>query len=84
MCQFQPPCPPADAVDRDAAHVVRSHPDQGRSQLCYGAILFDDTGVLLPGGRSIPPHRACDEADPYQRAPAPRPLVARAAATGRT
>ena len=57
MCQHEPPCSPADAVDREVAHVVRSHPEQGWSLLCTDAVLFDDTGVLLPGGRSIPPHR---------------------------
>ena len=57
MCQHEPPSPHADAVDREAAHVVRSHPEQGWSLLCSGAVLFDDTGVLLPGTRSIPPHR---------------------------
>ena len=57
MCQHQPPCPPADAVDRDAAHVVVSHPEQGWSLLCNGIVLFDDTGALLPDGHSIPPHR---------------------------
>jgi len=58
MCQHQPPCPPADATDRQAAHVVASHPEQGWSLLCNGTVLFEDTGVLLPGGQSIPPHRA--------------------------
>ena len=57
MCQHQPPCPPADATDRQAAHVVVSHPEQGWSLLCNGTVLFEDTGALLPGGQSIPPHR---------------------------
>jgi len=57
MCQHQPPCPPADATDRQAAHVVVSHPEQGWSLLCNGTALFEDTGALLPGGQSIPPHR---------------------------
>ena len=57
MCQHQPTCPPADAVDRDAAHVVVPHPEQGWSLLCNGIVLFDDTGALLPDGQSIPPHR---------------------------
>jgi hypothetical protein len=46
MCQHQPPCPPADAADREAAHVVVSHPEQGWSLLCNGIVLFDDTGEL--------------------------------------
>jgi hypothetical protein len=57
MCQHQPPCPPADAVDREAAHAVASHPEQGWSLLCNGIVLFEDTGALLPSGQSIPPHR---------------------------
>jgi len=32
------------------------HPEQGWSLLCNGVIVFDDTGELLPGGRSVPPH----------------------------
>ena len=55
MCQHQPPCPPADAPDRGAAHVVASHPEQGWSLLCNGVVAFEDTGVLLPNGQSIPP-----------------------------
>ena len=57
MCQHQPPCPPADAPDREAAHVMASHPEQGWSLLCNGVVVFEDTGALLPDGRSIPPHR---------------------------
>jgi hypothetical protein len=57
MCQHQSPCPPADAADREAAHVVVSHPEQGWSLLCNGVVLFDDTGALLPDGQSVPPHR---------------------------
>ena len=57
MCQHQPPCPPAAAADREAAHVVVSHPEQGWSLLCNGVVLFEDTGVLLPNGQSIPPHQ---------------------------
>jgi len=57
MCQHHPTCPAADAVDREAAHVVVSHPEQGWSLLCNGIVLFEDTGALLPDGESIPPHR---------------------------
>jgi hypothetical protein len=57
MCQHQPACPPADAADRDAAHVLVPHPEQGWSLLCNGIVLFDDTGALLPDGQSIPPRR---------------------------
>ena len=57
MCQHQPPCPRADASDREAAHVMASHPEQGWSLLCNGVVVFEDTGALLPDGRYIPPHR---------------------------
>jgi hypothetical protein len=57
MCQHQPPCPPADAIDRDASRVVVSFPEQGWSLLCNGVILFEDTGELLPDGSSVAPHR---------------------------
>ena len=58
MCKHQSPCPPADASDREAAHVVASHPEQGWSLLCNGVVVFEDTGALLPDGRSIPPHQS--------------------------
>jgi len=55
MCLHQPPCPPADRPDRQAAHAISSHPEQGWSLLCNGVILFDDAGGLLPDGRIVPP-----------------------------
>jgi hypothetical protein len=59
-CPHWPPCPQADALDREAAHVVAAHPDQGWSLLCNGVVIFEDTGDLLPDGRIIAPHRdAC-------------------------
>jgi hypothetical protein len=39
------------------AHIVSSHPEQGWYLLCDGAIVFDDTGALLPDGRVVAPHR---------------------------
>jgi hypothetical protein len=57
MCAHEPPCPLADAIDREAARVLASHPEQGWSLLCNGVILFEDTGELLPDGSSIAPHR---------------------------
>lgn len=57
MCLHQPPCPTADAIDRDAARVIASFPEQGWSLLCNGVILFEDTGELLPDGSSVAPHR---------------------------
>ena len=38
-----------------APTAVTSHPEQGWSLLCNGIILFDDGGVLLPGGAAIAP-----------------------------
>jgi hypothetical protein len=57
VCPHQPPCPPADATDRDAAHVVAGHPEQGWSLLCNGVVLFEDTGEILPSGRVVEPRR---------------------------
>jgi hypothetical protein len=57
MCNHQPPCPRAEAPDREAAHTVASHPEQGWSLLCNGVLLFEDTGELLPDGSIIAPHR---------------------------
>lgn len=52
MCLHHPGCPAADSPDRDAAHVVSSHPEQGWSLLCNGVVRFDDNGEILPD-RSI-------------------------------
>ncbi|MGC0420522.1 DUF5999 family protein [Embleya sp. AB8] len=57
MCQHRPQCPPADSPDREAAAVVAAHFEQGWSLLCNGVVLFEDTGELLPDGRTIAPHR---------------------------
>jgi hypothetical protein len=57
MCQHQTPCPDASAVDRDAARILASHPEQGWSLLCNGVIIFEDTGELLPDGQAVAPHR---------------------------
>ena len=55
MCSHQPQCPSAEAPDREAAHTVACHPEQGWSLLCNGVLLFEDTGELLPDGRVIAP-----------------------------
>ncbi len=57
MCQHQPPCPSAESTDREAAHLVAHHPEQGWSLLCNGVLLFEDTGELLPNGQVIAPTR---------------------------
>lgn len=58
LCSHQPACPSADTLARDAAHVLVAHPEQGWSLLCNGVVLFEDTGELLPDGRSIDARRA--------------------------
>jgi hypothetical protein len=57
MCQHEPSCPPAEAIDHDAARVIASYPEQGWSLLCNGVIVFDDTGELMPDGRCVEPCR---------------------------
>lgn len=60
MCLHTPECPPADGPDREAAHVVAAHPEQGWSKLCNGVILFSDDGEILPDGRIMaPPAEPC-------------------------
>ena len=56
-CTHSPACPGATAADHDAARVVRSHPEQGWSLLCNGVVVFEDTGEILPDGRTVAPHR---------------------------
>lgn len=56
-CPHQPACPPADDADRDAARIIARHPGQGWSLLCNGVVLFEDTGEILPDGRTVAPHR---------------------------
>ena len=81
MCQHQPPCPPPGAPDRQAARAVAPHPEQGWSLLCNGVVAFDDTGVLLPNGRSIPPHPAGPSEGDRPLPRPPRPVTACAAAS---
>ena len=50
ICRHTPACPAADAQDRDAAHVVSAHPEQGWSLLCNGVVVFEDFGEILPDG----------------------------------
>jgi hypothetical protein len=68
MCPHTPPCPAPSAPDREAAHTIVSHPEQGWSLLCNGIVTFDDTGELLPGGAFIAPHRPTDIAAFYRPA----------------
>ena len=56
MCSHEPHCPSAGDVARAAARVIAGHPEQGWSLLCNGIVLFDDGGLLLPGGRAQAPH----------------------------
>jgi hypothetical protein len=57
MCQHQPPCPTAEASDREAARSLAAFPEQGWTLLCNGVIVFEDTGEILPDGTMIEPHR---------------------------
>ncbi len=66
MCPHTPPCPAPSAPDREAAHTIVSHPEQGWSLLCNGVVTFEDTGELLPGGAFIAPHRPTDIAAFYR------------------
>jgi Family of unknown function (DUF5999) len=60
MCGHEPGCPPAADTARAAAHVIVGHPEQGWSLLCNGVVLFDDGGLLLPGGHAVAPRtRPC-------------------------
>jgi Family of unknown function (DUF5999) len=63
-CQHRPQCPPYDAPDRDAAHIVATHPEQGWNLLCNGVVVFDDTGAILPSGACIAPHRPAIHTQP--------------------
>jgi hypothetical protein len=57
MCLHIPECPSAQALDREAAHVVSACPEQGWSLLCNGVILFSDDGEILPDGKIVAPPR---------------------------
>lgn len=68
-CRHTPACPSADAIDRDAAHVVSAHPEQGWSLLCNGVVVFDDFGEILPNGSCTGSrHRELLMASPHRRA----------------
>ena len=54
MCSHRSSCASSDS---GTPHVVAAHPEQGWNLLCTGAIVFDDTGELLPDGRIVAPHR---------------------------
>ncbi|MBN3932960.1 hypothetical protein IQ279_25700 [Streptomyces verrucosisporus] len=63
MCQHQPPCPPADTSEENARLVVH-HPEQGWALRSDGAVLFEDTGLLLADGQVVLPHRLQDAGRP--------------------
>ncbi len=75
MCSHTPPCPAPSAPDREAAHTIVSHPEQGWSLLCNGVVIFEDTGELLPDGAFIAPHRTTDLAGHGGQAPAALSLI---------
>jgi hypothetical protein len=57
-CNHEPHCPDATGADRDAAHVIAQHPEQGWSLLCNGVVLFEDSGEILPDGNCVHARRA--------------------------
>ncbi|MFP8959315.1 DUF5999 family protein [Streptomyces nanhaiensis] len=57
MYQLPPPRPRACSAERGASHLVAHFPQQGWALRSDGAVLFEDTGELLPDGRVVPPHR---------------------------
>lgn len=57
MCRHNPPCPTAEAPDRESAQVIARGGVQGWSLLCNQVLTFEDTGELLPNGQIIAPHR---------------------------
>jgi len=68
-CRHEPACPSADGVDRDAAHVVAAHPEQGWSLLCNGVVVFEDFGEILPDGHCTGSrHRELALAVPHRKA----------------
>ena len=58
MCSHQSSCASSDST---TPHIVAAHPEQGWNLLCNGAIVFDDSGELLPDGSVIAPHRVFAE-----------------------
>jgi hypothetical protein len=80
MCPHTPPCPEARALDREAARTIVSHPEQGWSLLCNGLVVFEDTGELLPGGDTVPPHRPTDVSAHSGIIPAPQHAATQVAA----
>jgi hypothetical protein len=68
-CRHYPACPTAADLDRDAAHVISAHPEQGWSLLCNGVVVFEDFGELLPNGECTGARRAeLLTASPHRRA----------------
>jgi hypothetical protein len=80
MCPHTPSCPDARALDREAARTLVSHPEQGWSLLCNGIVVFEDTGELLPGGDTVPPHRPTDVSANSDIVPAAQRRAAQVAA----
>jgi hypothetical protein len=83
LCRHTPKCPSADSPDREAAHVVAAHPEQGWSLLCNGVLVFEDTGELLPDGRAVAPRRPMGATQPFQLA-ATYALIGGTARSGKT
>jgi len=67
-CQHFPQCPSAEQIDRDAAHVVAAHPEQGWSLLCNGVVIFEDLGEILPNGQILGARNVAVLSAPLRRA----------------
>ena len=67
-CEHFPQCPGADATDRDAAHVMAAHPEQGWSLLCNGVVIFEDLGEILPNGQILGARNVALVSVPLRRA----------------
>ncbi|MFF8601911.1 DUF5999 family protein [Streptomyces sp. NPDC015232] len=44
MCLHQPPCPAANTPERDTAHIVASHPEQG---WCVNCTFLRSLGTAM-------------------------------------
>ncbi|WP_433549193.1 DUF5999 family protein [Streptomyces sp. CA-294286] len=61
MCKHHPPCPSAESDDREATAITVTCREQGWARGCNGLYFFEDTGLLLPDGQIIAPHRPLPE-----------------------
>ncbi|WP_338014535.1 DUF5999 family protein [Streptomyces sp. CB00455] len=50
MCTHRPTCPTADSPDREAAHTIASHPEQGWALLCNSVLVFEVMSISQSQG----------------------------------